>query len=65
MMDCRRDLLPEFETPQNPDIQIEECNIEARMFIRKPSTRSLLPSCAGCVKGKYAKEIEPINETLL
>ena len=63
MMGCRKDLVPKFQTPQKPDIQIKECSIEDRVFIRNPSTRSLLSNWAGRVKGSYAKVIDPISET--
>lgn len=63
MMGCRKDLVPNFQTPQMPDIQIKECSIEDRVFIHNPSTRSLLSNWAGCVKGSYTKVIDPISET--
>ena len=60
MMGCRKDLMPTFKQPQIPDIQIKECSISERIFIRSAKTRMLLSKWAGRVKGKYTNKIDKL-----
>ena len=63
MMGCRKDLVPNFPKPKLPNMQIEECKIEERVFIRSPKTKKLLSKYAGRSKGKYMKHIDPVDES--
>ena len=63
MMGSRKDLLPNFEMPPAPSIQVQECNIEDRVFVCNTVTRKLLSTYAGRSKNKYEKDIKPLSDT--
>ena len=63
MMGSREDPLPKFEIPSVPFIQVEECSIKDRVFVRNSDTRRLLSIYAGRSKNTYEKDIKRITET--